>query len=288
LVFSHPSQPVLVGFLLGLSIFALLRNRLRLPTPVRVYLPYLWLFFLAFTLADLVEVKLWIWVLAGLSFLALREYFTLVDLRIQDRWGILAAYLTIPFMYYFLSSDWYGMFIISIPVWAFLAVPFAVAMGGESEGAVFSVGVIDLGVFLLVYCIGHIGYLASYSTWMAVYLVSGVAICDLLAVVLKSREKAPLRAALNQILIPFPVLAALGIALVPWSEIPLVHALILGFMIPALVAMGAFTMDTLGADMGIDRNSLKAGRGAVLNSMKSFLYTAPVVFHYLRYYLEAF
>ena len=234
------------------------------------------------------EIKLWIWALAVLSFLALREYFTLVDLRIQDRWGILVAYLTIPFMYYFLSSEWYGMFIISIPVWAFLAVPFAVALGGKSEGAVFSVGVIDLGVFLLVYCIGHIGYLASYSTWMAVYLVSGVAICDLLAVVLKSREKASLRAILIQILIPGPLLAALGFALVPWSGIPLVHTLILGFMIPALVAMGAFTMDCLETDMGIDRTRLKVGRGAVLNSMKSFLYTAPVVFHYLRYYLEAF
>ena len=287
-MFSHPSQTVLVGFFLGLSLFTLLRNRIRLPTPVRVYLPYLWLFFLAFTLADLVEIKLWIWALAALSFLALREYFTLVDLRIQDRWGILAAYLTIPFMYYFLSSEWYGMFIISIPVWAFLAVPFAVALGCESEGAVFSVGVIDLGVFLLVYCIGHIGYLASYSTWMAVYLVSGVAICDLLAVVLKSRDKISLRATLIQILIPGPLLAALGFALVPWSGIPVVHSLILGFMIPALVAMGAFTMDCLEADMGIDRNCLKAGRGAVLNSMKSFLYTAPVVFHYLRYYLDAF
>jgi len=287
-VFSHPSQPVLVGFFLGLSLFTLLRNRIRLPTSVRVYLPYLWLFFLAFTLADLVEIKLWIWALAALSFLALREYFTLVDLRIQDRWGILAAYLTIPFMYYFLSSEWYGMFIISIPVWAFLAVPFAVALGREPEGAVFSVGVIDLGVFLLVYCIGHIGYLASYSTWMAVYLVSGVAICDLLAVVLKSRDKTFLRATLIQVLIPGPLLAALGFALAPWSGIPVVHSLILGFMIPALVAMGAFTMDCLETDMGIDRTCLKAGRGAVLNSMKSFLYTAPVVFHYLRYYLEAF
>ena len=287
-MFSHPSQPVLVGFFLGLSLFTLLRNRIRLPTPVRVYLPYLWLFFLAFTLADLVEIKLWVWALAALSFLALREYFTLVDLRIQDRWGILAAYLTIPFMYYFLSSEWYGMFIISIPVWAFLAVPFAVALGRESEGAVFSVGVIDLGVFLLVYCIGHIGYLTSYSTWMAVYLVSGVAICDLLAVVLKSRDKTSPRAILIQILIPGPLLAALGFALVPWSGIPVVHSLILGFMIPALVAVGAFTMDCLEADMGIDRSRLKAGRGGVLNSMKSFLYTAPVVFHYLRYYLEAF
>ena len=64
-MFSHPSQTALIGFFLGLSLLTLLRNRLRLPTPVRVYLPYLWLFFLAFTLADLVEIKIWIWALAA-------------------------------------------------------------------------------------------------------------------------------------------------------------------------------------------------------------------------------
>ena len=30
---------------------------------------------------------------AVFSFAALREYFSLVDIRLQDRWGILAAYL---------------------------------------------------------------------------------------------------------------------------------------------------------------------------------------------------
>jgi phosphatidate cytidylyltransferase len=287
-VFSQASQIVLAGFFLGLSLLVLLGARLRLPAPVRIYLPYLWLFFLAFTLADLVTVKIWIWALAVLSFLALREYFTLVDLRIQDRWGILAAYLAIPFMFYYLHSDWYGMFIISVPVWAFLAVPFAVALGGKAEGAVFSVGVIELGLFLLVYCIGHVGYLTFYSTWMAIFLVSGVAICDLLAFVLKSRDKPPLQGGLLQVLIPGPLIAILGFALVPWSGIPVTHSVILGFLIPALVAIGSFTMDCLEADMGIDRNRLSAGRGAVLNSLKSYLYTAPVVFHYLRFFLDTF
>jgi len=63
---------------------------------------------------------------------------------------------------------------------------------------------------------------------------------------------------------------------------------ILRLLIPALVAIGSFTMDCLEADMGIDRSRLSAGRGAVLNSMKSYLYAAPVVFHYLRYFLDAF
>ncbi len=287
-MFLQASQIVLVASFLILSLLGLLRTRLRLPLPVQIYLPYIWTFFLVFTLAELVAVKIWIWVLAALCFLALREFFTLVDLRIQDRWGVLAAYLAIPFMFYYLHSDWYGMFIISVPVYAFLVVPFAVALGGKAEGAVFSVGVIELGLFLLVYCVGHIGYLTFHSTWMAIFLVAGVAICDLLAFALGSRDKPPLQGNLLQILVPGPVLAILGFALVPWTGIPASHSVVLGFLIPVLVAVGSFTMDCLEADMGIERNRLAPGRGAVLNSMKSYLYTAPVVFHYLRYSLEAF
>ena len=65
----------------------------------------------------------------------------------------------------FIQIDWYGMFIISIPVYAFLVIPFLIALGGkQTEGTVFSIGAIDFGLFLLVYCIGHIGYLAFFST----------------------------------------------------------------------------------------------------------------------------
>ena len=287
-MFSETSQIVLVGFFAALSVAVLIRGRLRFPAAVGVYLPYLWMFFLAFTLAALVAVEIWIWVLAVLCFLALREYFSLVDLRINDRWGILASYLAIPFMFYYIHSDWYGMFIISVPVYGFLIVPFAVALGGKAEGSVFSVGVIELGLFLLVYCIGHVGYLASYSTWMAILLVTGVAICDLLAFVLGSRDKPPVQKCLLQLLAPAPLVALLAFLLLPWTGIPLGHSLALGILIPFLVAVGSFTMDCLEADMGIERSRLSPGRGAVLNSMKSYLYTAPVAFHYLRYFLDAF
>ena len=286
---SQPSDMVLWGLFAGVSVFALARKALRLPTAVAIYLPYLWTFSLVFALTTVVSVRVWVWTLAILSFLALREFFSLVDLRIQDRWGILAAYLTVPFLYWYVQSDWYGMFIVSVPVYAFLAVPFAVALGGgKPQGTVLSVGIIDLGLFLLVYCVGHVAFLARYGTWMAVFLVASVAICDLLAFLLNARNRPPLQGTFLQLLAPAPILIALGLALTPWSLIPPVHAVILGLLIPALVAIASFTVDHLEADMGIDRARLAPGRGEILNSLKSYLYAAPVVFHYLRYFTDVF
>jgi phosphatidate cytidylyltransferase len=280
---------VLLGLFACLSLVALLRKRIGLPEPVAIYLPYLWVFTLVFVLSEVVSVQVWVWILAVLSFLALREYFSLVNVRIEDRWGILAAYLAIPFMYYYIQTDWYGMFIISVPVYAFLVTPFVVALGGgKSQGTVFSVGVIDLGLFLLVYCIGHVGYLTYYSTWMAVFLVGSVAICDLFFFLLRLQTRSGLRSVALQVLVPWPVLVLVGLVLQPWTGIPIGHTVALGVLIPTLVAVGAFTIDHLEEDLGIDRGRLAPGRGEVLNSLKSLLYTAPVVFHYLRYFMEAF
>ena len=282
-------QLTLLVLLAVLSVAALLRHRLRFPFSVAIYLPSLWALALAFAVADLYSVNAGLCILAALCFVALREYFTLVDLRIQDRWGMLTAYLTIPFMFYYIAIDWYGMFVISIPVWAFMVVPFAITFGGrEAEGSVLSIGAIDLGLFLLVYCIGHIGYLMFYATWMAVYVVAAVALCDLFAYLLGSRDRAARTGVPLQLLVPAAATVPLALALTPWTGIPLMHAVAVALLVPLLVAIGCHTVTHLETDLGIDRSRIPAGRGRILNSLKSYLYAVPVAFHYLRYVLDDF
>ncbi|GAG82783.1 unnamed protein product, partial [marine sediment metagenome] len=49
-------------------------------------------------------------------------------------------------MIYLIQIDWYGMFIISIPVYAYLVTAFLATVGGdEREGTVFSIGMINFG-----------------------------------------------------------------------------------------------------------------------------------------------
>jgi len=201
---------------------------------------------------------------------------------------MLAAYLSIPFMFWFIQADWYGMFIISIPVYARWVIPVAITLGGrEAEGSVLSIGAVFLGLLLLAYCIGHIGYLAFYSIWTAIFVVLAVAACDLFAWLLKSRDRRPMRSVAYQLLAPAPVIAVLALAVAPWTGLPVVPSLILAVGIPALVAIGCHTIDHLEVDLGIDRRSLQPGRGQVINTVKSFVYVGPVVFHYLRYFLDA-
>jgi phosphatidate cytidylyltransferase len=273
-----PFPLVILGFLTCLlALGPLTRGRLRTPPRLR----YLWILFLLLTLADWVSFRVALWSFAAFSFLAVREFFSLVDIRLQDRWGILGAYLSILFMIWFIHINWYGMFIISIPVYTFLLIPFLVALGGgEPQGTVFSIGVIDLGLFLFVYCMGHIAYLAFFSVRMAMLLVVGAAFSDLVYRKLAGRRPfLPLSAAAGG-----TVLLALSIS--PWTTIPPIHSVVLGLLIPLLVFGGNFTLRTMKSDLGVTRDRLEPGRGLMLDSLYAFLFPAPVAFHYLRWFLD--
>ncbi|MBC8358724.1 MAG: phosphatidate cytidylyltransferase [Candidatus Aminicenantes bacterium] len=217
--------------------------------------------------------------------MALREYFTLVDIRLQDRWGIMGAYLSIPFMIIFIQFDYYGMFIISIPVYAFLVIPFLVTLGGkEIKGTLLSIGIIDLGLFLLIYCIGHIGYLLLFSTWWAIMLILNVAICDLIAILMRKRKNHRWSNVLTQYFVSAPITVILTLALSYWTGIPWFHSIFLGILIPVLVAIGRHTIRYIEKDLGISRDQLLPGKGQVIDNLRSLLYAAPVIFHYLRFF----
>ncbi len=228
-----------------------------------------------------------IWMLACFSFFALREYFSLVDIRLQDRWGILGAYVSIPFMTYLIQIHWYGMFIISIPVYTFLVVPLLVALGqGDTKGTVFSIGIIDLGLFLFVYCVGHISYLAMFSTWMAALLIVGVAWCDLVDRVLVRRASSGIKLFVLRYLIAAPITVAIAVGMAGWMTLPTIHSAMLGLLIPLLVFAGSFATSPIESDLGISEDRLLPGTGQIIHGTKSLLFTAPVVFHYIRYFWE--
>ncbi|MCP4144085.1 MAG: hypothetical protein GY752_02235 [bacterium] len=240
-------------------------------------------FFLVIVLAILASIFLKsgisILVLALLSFVALREYLSLLDIRIEDRFGILVSYLSIPFLFYLVWINWYGLFIISIPVYTFLVVPFFIALGGRTRGITFSVGAIDFGLFFFVFCLGHLAYLIAYAPMMAALIVPMIAICDQLA------RKFPTKYfnyAISSLLIITPILVLVG----PLVDISPILSLSLSIIITALVYKGHFTLNAIGEDLGIRPDRLTPGRGLALDSLKAYLYSIPVIFHYLRWILH--
>ena len=92
-MFSEISKAAIILMFLVLSVLALLKRVTKVSVLRGLYINYLWTFFLIFTVSEFLSFNVAIWILAILCFVALREYFTLVDIRLQDRWVILGAYL---------------------------------------------------------------------------------------------------------------------------------------------------------------------------------------------------
>ena len=72
----------------------------------------------------------------------------------------------------------------------------------------------------------------------------------------------------------------------PWTTIPAVHSVALGVLIPFLVLAGNHTLRMLEEDLGVSPERLEPGRGLLLDSLKAYLFSAPPVFHYLRWFLD--
>src|ERR1700744_4640802 len=91
------------------------------------------------------------------SFLALREFITLTPTRPGDHRTLFWVFFVIlPLQYYLVGIEWYGLFSILIPVYAFLFIPIRSAMAGDCENFLERTAKIQWGLMVCVYCVSHI------------------------------------------------------------------------------------------------------------------------------------
>ena len=100
--------------------------------------------------------------LAFLSFFTLREVYTLLKLRDSDRSTLLVCYLSIPIQYYFAYQGWYTMFLIFIPVFMFIIIPFLLVVSGDTDDIIRSMCIIPTSLMLGIFGISHLALLISF------------------------------------------------------------------------------------------------------------------------------
>ena len=99
--------------------------------------------------------------LAFMTFLAFKEYLSLIPTRRVDRLILLFAYLAIPVQFYFAHQGRYGLFLTFIPVWMFLFLPMAMTLIGKTEGFLRAVGTLSWGLMITVFALSHTAMLLA-------------------------------------------------------------------------------------------------------------------------------
>ncbi len=105
-----------------------------------------WGMLFIFCLATLFNPVVSLLSLMVLTFFALKEYFSMIKSRKSDRRLFLWAYLSIPLQFFWIYIEWYGMFIIFIPVYVFLLLPIPRLINKGTVGFLRSVSSTQIGI----------------------------------------------------------------------------------------------------------------------------------------------
>jgi len=236
-----------------------------------------------------------------LSFLALKEYLSLIPTRRADRRALFWAYLAIPVQYVWVGMEWYGMFIIFIPVYVFLFLPMRMMLSGETKGFLRATGTLHWGLMTMVFSLSHAAYLLALpgeknpnggGAALLLFLVFLTEFNDVAQYVwgkLFGRRKVvpsispgkTWAGLVGGVLTTTALATLLGGLLTPLTRVQSVGA---GLIIGLAGFAGDVVVSSLKRDLGIkDSGTMLPGHGGILDRIDSLSYAAPLFFHYLYY-----
>jgi phosphatidate cytidylyltransferase len=244
------------------------------------------------------------------SFLALREFVTLVPSRPEDRGMQILAFIAIPVQYYLAYIDWYGVFIIFIPVYMFLAIPARAVLTGHTTGFISAAATLQWGLMITTFSISHAAYLLALSPgifprvtpqWSspAAAISPGLGFVTLLIALTElndvaqyiwgksfGRRRIAPHVSPNKTVAGFiggvattvVLAAAIGPRITPmnWR-----YSMLAGSIIALAGFMGDLSMSMVKRDLGVkDTGGMLPGHGGVLDRIDSLTFTAPLFFHF--------
>lgn len=261
-----------------------------------------WAMVAVFSVAVLLGRGLSIAFLAFVSFLALKEYLSLIPTRRADRRVLFMCYLAIPIQYLWVAKGWYGMFIVFIPVYVFLFLPFRMVTIGETKGFLGALATLHWGLMTTVFSLSHAAFLlvlpeernpAGGGPGLLLFLVVLTQLGDVSQYVWgKSVGRIKVAPKVSPGKTLGGVIGGVGtVALLAWllgphlTPLPPLQAACAGLLIGFAGFAGDLSISALKRDLGIkDSGSMLPGHGGILDRVDSLTYTAPLFFHYVYYF----
>lgn len=260
-----------------------------------------WIMVLALAFAFFLGRTAMVLLFAFASFNAMREFVTIAATRREDHLAVAAAFfLILPLQYYMIWMDWYGMFSIFIPVYAFLLMPIVAVVKGETEDFLVRIASVQWALMIAVYCVSYVPVFLSLdipgfegkNLLLIAFLILIVQLSDVLQYVWGKaigRHKITPRLSPNKTVEGFfgGVVSAtlIGAAMfwitpfTPWQ------AGLMALGISLMGFLGGLVMSAIKRDRGVkDWGDTIAGHGGFLDRLDSLVFAAPLFFHLTRFF----
>ncbi len=236
-----------------------------------------------------------------ISFVALREFMTLTYTRSGDHNALAASFfIVLPAQYFFIYIEWYGLYSIFIPVYAFLILPILEVTAGDTTRFLERAAKMQWGLMICVFCISHVPALLTLeipgyegrNILLIVFLVLVVQSSDVLQYVwgkLFGKHKIAPDVSPSKTLegLVGGVLSATALGASLWWITPFTvwQAALMAFAVNVMGFLGGLVMSAIKRDRGVkDWGHMIEGHGGMLDRLDSVVFAAPVFFHATRYW----
>ncbi len=261
-----------------------------------------WVIIILFTFAFMLNKLVAICFIMLISYLALKEFFSMIPTRRSDRRVLFWAYLSIPLQFYFIYISQITIFYLFIPLYLFILIPLRMVLIGDTNGFLKSCGTIH---WALMTCVYAIGYFAVYFAIPDEVNPNGGALGFLLFILImtvandffqyffgrtfgsckimpKVSPNKTVEGFIGGIISTATVSALIAKLLTPFS---VYQAFMVGVVIALAGFFGDITMSAIKRDIGVkDTGSFLPGHGGILDRLDSMIFTVPLFFHYISFH----
>jgi len=261
-----------------------------------------WLMIALFAAALLCGAQVTVVFFAVLSFLALREFLSLIPTGSGDHVSLLAAFfVVIPLQYWLIGIGWYGLFAVLVPVYVFVTLPAIAAIAGEVKDFTARSARLQFGLLLAVYALSNAPALLMLKPMGDYRLPPAMLLLFLMVVVQVSdvfqyiAGKLFGRTRLAPSVTPSKTVEGLlGGGLVAVAAGTLLRGLTpfsapaaagISLLIVVAGCLGGLVLSAMKRDLGAkDWGRMIGGHGGILDRMDSVCFAAPLFFHLTRYF----
>jgi phosphatidate cytidylyltransferase len=238
---------------------------------------------------------------AFISFQCLREFVSLTYTRTGDHHALQwSFFFFLPLQYFLIAIDWYGLFSILIPVYAFLLLPIWASLGSDTTRFLERAAKVQWGLMICVYCLSHVPALLTLdivgytgrNTLLIVFLVLTVQSSDVFQYVWgKLLGKRKISTAISPsktvegLIGGVMTSTVVGAALWWMTPFNFWQAALVALTINVMGFFGGFVLSAIKRDRGVkDWGTMIEGHGGMLDRVDSISFSAPIFFHIVRYW----
>jgi phosphatidate cytidylyltransferase len=243
-----------------------------------------------------------LWFFGIVSFLAFKEYISIIPTRPTDRRTLFWAYLSIPIQYILIAQGHFVLSLIFIPIYVFLFLPIRLILSGDTIHFLRSLSHFHWGLMIFVFCVAHgamfflpeaKGFSVDQRISTILYLITLTQANDIAQfisgktfgkkkILPKISPGKTWEGFIGGVIFSTAFGAVLGPLMTPLST-PL--AALSGLLISIAGFLGDVTFSAMKRDLKIkDTSMMLPGHGGIIDRIDSLTFTTPLFFHFFNYF----